>query len=126
LGRHVGGGVETFLVPEDVAINNPHKFEIVGEVEGQEIGTLPEQAAPTPPPPPTEFRSPDGGLAWTADPTPEGTPIDLTGLSLYVQRQLTDAGLITEEAVKAVGEKGLVALKGIGPATAKKIMELTV
>jgi glycosyltransferase involved in cell wall biosynthesis len=113
LGRHVGGGVESFLVPADVVKNNPHKFAPVQETIADPTPQPEQMAAPKP------FTSPDGSISWTTDEL-----IDMSDLSQYVRTQLKDADLRAKETIKATGEEGLVLLKGIGPATAKKIMEL--
>jgi glycosyltransferase involved in cell wall biosynthesis len=134
LGRHVGGGVETFLVPKEVARLNPAKFEIVNDpavAADPQPQSVEEPVPIAAPAPPSEFHSPDGGLSWTEAPPvrpaeqPDGELVDLTGFNNFIQKQLQDAGLTTKEAIMSVGEKGLVALKGIGPATAKRILELT-
>ena len=66
----------------------------------------------------------DGALPGDSFVTSMGAPIDLSVLSPAVQRALREALLITKEAINEAGKEGLRAIKGIGPATARRIMEL--
>jgi glycosyltransferase involved in cell wall biosynthesis len=112
-GRHIGGRQEHFPVRKEDVQANPQLFE-------------PFAAPPIPQPQEPIIDSPvvapEPPQALTL-PTVEG-PLDLSGFSPFIQQQLNDASLLTREAIREVGPTGLAKLKGIGPATAKKIMEL--
>lgn len=135
-GRHLGGRTEHFPVRLDDIKNNPHLFELFESEGTQEISDPQPQvaAAPAPiatPAPPSQFQSPDGGFSWREAPPkpivePDGEPVDLSSLSVFIQKQLREASLTTKEAIEAAGEKSLVKLTGIGPATAKRILELAI
>lgn len=135
-GRHLGGHKEHFPVRLDDIKNNPHLFVLFNPESTQEVADPQPQAAeaPTPiatPPPPAQFQSPDSGFSWTEAPPkrvtePAGELVDLSSLNDFIQKQLREANLITKEAIEAAGEKDLVKLTGIGPATAKKILSLAV
>ena len=109
LGRHLGAGAETFLVPEEVVDKNPHKFEAIVEVVADPI------PAPEEVPPP---------VAIMAPPVEMARPIDLGSLKPTVQRSLREAGRTTKEAIAELGLDGLQRMHGIGPSTARQIMEL--
>lgn len=113
LGRHVGGGAETFLVPEQIAKSNPQLFKIAEEIVADPSPAPEQMAAPTP------IYSADGGFSWTEDEL-----IDVSTLSPFLQQQLKEVDLISKEAIRAAGVEALKRLKGVGEATAKKIMEL--
>ncbi|MCP4083153.1 MAG: glycosyltransferase [Planctomycetaceae bacterium] len=112
-GRHSGGGVERFPIlktdfemdqkaPEPLRIFKPFAQPItqtVAQVETQPATTIPE------PPRPIET-------------------LDLSQLQPHVQNQLVSAGLTTKAALREMTEDGLRLMKGIGPATAKKIMAM--
>ena len=58
---------------------------------------------------------------------PNGNPVESNPFADFpeaVKKSLEAAGLTTVEAVKEYGEEGLVALEGIGPAIAKKLLAL--
>lgn len=138
LGRHLGARAEKFLVPREVVEQNQHKFEAVVELVADPIPqpqAMPEPEPIVPPPAiPREqmerLREGYSGEYEPAIPSPgslvtsTGAPIDLSALSPVAQRQLREASLITKEAIKEAGIGGLQAIKGIGPATARRIMEL--
>lgn len=125
-GRHLGGRTEHFPVRVEDIKNNPHLFELFEPKIAE--ATVPQQQTVTPQPPiatpaPT-FQSPDGGFSWTAETDPEdGEPVDFSTFNPFIQKQLKDALLTTKEAIEEAGAEGLMKLKGIGPATAKRIME---
>lgn len=125
-GRHLGGRTEHFPVRLDDMKNNPHLFELFSPKITELDGEPQPQAAAAPivtPAPPT-FQSQDDGFSWTAETEPEdGEPVDLSGFNPFIQKQLTAASLTTKEAIEEAGAEGLMKLKGIGPATAKRIME---
>ena len=98
---------------------NPHKFEAVVELvvdPTPQPQTMPEPEPIVTPPAPPEA-SADSFVTMAA-------PIDLSVLSPAVQRALRENLLIAKEAINEAGIGGLQAIKGIGPATAQKIMEL--
>ena len=110
-GRHVGGRREHFPVREKDAELNDHLFEPFVSV------------VTDPTPPPQEMPAPEP----VAPPEPmvaDEDTLDLSSLAPFVRRQLIDAGLLTKEALQKIGAEGLTLLKGIGPITANKIMEL--
>jgi glycosyltransferase involved in cell wall biosynthesis len=136
-GRHIGGGNEHFPVRKSDVESNPHLFRpfqqvtaVVPTPETQEMATPAPIAPPEPLPEQTITArgtggaavSNDGGMTWVERPSSDN--LDLSSLSTFIQTQLRDASLTTKEAIRETGIDGLVLLKGIGPATAKRIMEL--
>lgn len=138
-GRHVGGRNEHFPVRKTDIETNPHWFEVFKQLvpeptpQSQEMITPEPLVAPQPflkdlitPTPEAQRRV----FQATAPPEPAAqatliaSPIELGELRPAVQKILRENKLLDKEQVNIIGYDGLVALKGIGPATAKRIMEL--
>ncbi|KKK93093.1 hypothetical protein LCGC14_2696340, partial [marine sediment metagenome] len=111
-GRYPGGRRVHFPVLAEHVRDNPKLFEeyaqIVSDPEPQPEA-MPEPVSIAPPPPPI-----DEALR----------PIDLSGLKPTIQKILREANLTTVDMIDMTGYDNLLLLDGIGPATAKKIMEL--
>ncbi|KKM76815.1 hypothetical protein LCGC14_1376360 [marine sediment metagenome] len=110
-GRHPGGRRVHFPVLAEHVKANPRLFEeyaqIVSDPEPQPEA-MPEPVSIAPPPPPEEAP----------------VEIDLSELKPQVQDMLRSKGLTTVDMIDQTGYDNLLRLDGIGPATAKKIMEL--
>lgn len=111
-GRYPGGRRVHFPVLAEHVRDNPRLFEeyaqIVADPEPRPEA-MPEPVSIAAPPPPIE-KAP--------------RTIDLSGLKPSVQKQLREADRVTVLNIQSLGYEGLILLDGIGPATAKKIMEL--
>jgi glycosyltransferase involved in cell wall biosynthesis len=122
-GRHIGARAEHFPVRIEDAKANPNLFEPFEQVAVVPTPETQEMPTPAPIAPPIMLASSDSGFSWT-EVKEEETDLDLSPFSTFIQTQLRDASLTTKEAIRETGTAGLVLLKGIGPATAKRILEL--
>jgi glycosyltransferase involved in cell wall biosynthesis len=111
-GRHLGGGAEHFQVRISDLETNPHLFRAVQQIVADP--TPQPQAMPEPAP-----------LAPPISQVEEKFPLHLLGLK--AQGVLMRNGVDVDTTKKEINDFGydeLVAISGIGPATAKRILEL--
>lgn len=109
-GRHVGGSNEHFPVRKSDIESNPHLFRPFVQAEMQV--TRPPGVGPVAP------------LDVPPAPVMLAEPIELAWLKPKIQRILRENNLTDKQDVRNAGYDGLVAIKGIGPATARQVMEL--
>jgi glycosyltransferase involved in cell wall biosynthesis len=108
-GRHAGAGKERFIISKE-------DYEIDQKApDGRRLFQAVEQLVPEPTAPPLP----------TSAPAPlVPTSLDFSDLQPRLRDILWEARLTTKEAVIEAGVEGLEAVKGVGPATAKKLLAL--
>ena len=112
-GRHVGGRQEHFPVNDADALANPNLFEpfeqlVIDPAPGPQAMVAPKPIAP-----------PEAIIT-----TFESETVDMSSLSDSIRNKLIAASLTTKTAIIDTGLDGLIMIKGVGPSTAKQIMQL--